>query len=98
MVGNGSGITTDNLYNKILLTEELLKEKLSFAGTVIKKINSISNTTERTKNRTMFAWRDKITLLSYFPKTKENVCSYHLFTLSPTALTNQLEMILNPLS
>lgn len=75
--GSGRNITTDNWYSSLGLSEELLKKKLSFVGTLRKNKPQIPkellNVKERPEKSSMFAYRENLTLVSYVPKKRKNV-------------------------
>lgn len=73
-------LTTDNYYTSYELTMYLLKNGLTFTGTIKKNKTEIPpqflNSSTRDIGSTIFGFQDECTLLSYVPKKKKKLLSY----------------------
>ena len=76
-IGTGYGITTDNFFTSIPLASELLNRKLTLCGTMRKNKQDIPPVLlphrSRTEMSSVFAFKDKYTLVSYVPAKNKAV-------------------------
>ena len=75
--GSGRGITADNFFTSLSLVETLLFRKLTFCGTVRRNKRFIPpiilDIFGKDVFQSTFAFREKMTIVSYIPKQRKNV-------------------------
>ena len=75
--GSGRNVTADRFYSGVELCEDLLKDKLTYVGTIMASRRHLPDdakkTDGRTEKSTNFYWSDGVMLASYAKKKGKNV-------------------------
>ena len=74
---SGRNVTADNFFTSIPLADDLIKDGLTYVGTILSNKPHIPDemkaNSARQVNSSLFGFNDQVTLVSYVPKEKQVV-------------------------